>query len=446
MQDANVKQLIAWFVQQGGRAPAVALCKRGGLRGMFAQRDIGEGEVVLHAPRHVVLTLHGALNSPLGLRLLTLPLSVESMFAVFLLQTRRRGDYWKPMVDAMPASFAGLPIHFNRADWDLLDASGAQRRAGHRAEVIRRDHKAINKALLRADRFTLREFTWAWWAAATRGFGLSIHGKHESGMVPFADMLNHSQEPNATWAGDHSRGMDVKALRRIRKGEEITISYGTKANTEWLASYGFCVEDDLADTVTLAFGLPKGHFLPQMWPTRYPRGASLGFTVDRNPEGKAVRRMFSFLRLCSLPDHAAARALPETSESDGERVPALGADNEREALELLTASCEMRLREYPTTLEEDERLLAQGLLSARQRFAVMARSGEKRVLLDYIQMSHRARAALAMDGEARREALAQAIARGGPFRAYFEHLRDRLAAGPGAMASAAEACALEGWT
>ena len=61
-------------------------------------------------------------------------------------------------------------------------------------------------------------------------------------MVPYLDMVNHSSDPPAYY--DEDRNHDVVLLLRpgmsVRKGEEITISYGTdKPAAEILFSYGF---------------------------------------------------------------------------------------------------------------------------------------------------------------------------------------------------------------
>lgn len=52
-------------------------------------------------------------------------------------------------------------------------------------------------------------------------------------MVPFGDMLNHDKnsnvEYNYSWP---RRGVLYRALRDIKRGEEVTDSYGTtKSNT-----------------------------------------------------------------------------------------------------------------------------------------------------------------------------------------------------------------------
>lgn len=74
-------------------------------------------------------------------------------------------------------------------------------------------------------------------------------------LVPLIDMANHSPNPNAVmkisvnkWTRkfDESSSFALRATRPIKKGEEITISYGDGTSTclELLDKYGFFVEND----------------------------------------------------------------------------------------------------------------------------------------------------------------------------------------------------------
>merc|ERR1712070_206356 len=63
-------------------------------------------------------------------------------------------------------------------------------------------------------------------------------------MVPLADMINHDSEPNAWW-GSYTADR-LTALRDLKPGEEIMISYGEYSNPEkWLDAYGFIPPDAL---------------------------------------------------------------------------------------------------------------------------------------------------------------------------------------------------------
>ncbi|MFY0576861.1 SETD3 family histone-lysine N-methyltransferase [Cystobacter fuscus] len=67
---------------------------------------------------------------------------------------------------------------------------------------------------------------------------------------------------------------------------------------------------------------------------------------------------------------------------------------EERVLGTLAAACEERLKAFPTTLEEDERLLREGPLSPNERSCVLLRRQEKRLLRDYLELTRAGRALL----------------------------------------------------
>jgi hypothetical protein len=78
-------------------------------------------------------------------------------------------------------------------------------------------------------------------------------------LIPLIDMANHATNPNAclkvsinplTRAFDTTSSFVLKALRPIKKGEEVTITYGEGDETSLylLDKYGFFMEDNEADT------------------------------------------------------------------------------------------------------------------------------------------------------------------------------------------------------
>jgi 4-aminobutyrate--pyruvate transaminase len=427
MQDQHTAALVAWFDSQGGKAQALSVRCENSLRGAFAARSIAAGEVVLHAPRHALLTIDSIEHSPIGLRLRheRATLCDHSFFAVFLADTRRRGSFWEPMVDAAPRSFPELPACFDRHDWDLLAGSHAGAITRRYVRRLRSDYRVIRAALPPELRPPFREFAWGWWASVTRTFTLRINGTSRTAMVPVAEMLNHSTDQNCDWSGDHTAGFELRARRPIAAGEELTISYGSRGNVDILSQYGFCIDRDDRDILRLDFTLPDSHFVHELPPQLDGETNANQFDIGRDPESAEVRRLLSFLRVASLPSLAVARARQEINEGHGQRVPAMDVDNECAALRTLVRACESQLAGFRDPIEEDERLLAGDVLSVRQRCAVRVRLGEKRLLREYIALGRNALEALGLPADARRPAL-QRHAYEQPFAAYYRHLLERL--------------------
>ena len=81
------------------------------------------------------------------------------------------------------------------------------------------------------ERCSLKKFLECVYLYDSRAYSL---GKID-GMCPMMDMPNHSLNPNATYFQSvYNNGMSMKAVRNIKRGEEITISYGPKTNSHFV--------------------------------------------------------------------------------------------------------------------------------------------------------------------------------------------------------------------
>jgi hypothetical protein len=77
----------------------------------------------------------------------------------------------------------------------------------------------------------------------SRIFGYIKFGIETSGMVPYIDLINHSEIPNTIWYFDDTLDSFIlMSTKYIPKGEEICDNYGIKNNIELLLYYGFTLE------------------------------------------------------------------------------------------------------------------------------------------------------------------------------------------------------------
>ena len=64
-------------------------------------------------------------------------------------------------------------------------------------------------------------------------------------MIPYADLLNHSNCPNTEWYfDDESDCFIVRSTTPILAGEEIFDTYGNKSNDILYMYYGFTISDN----------------------------------------------------------------------------------------------------------------------------------------------------------------------------------------------------------
>ena len=91
---------------------------------------------------------------------------------------------------------------------------------------------------------TDEEFDWAYSCVTTRNFSIYKDNKKYNSLVPYSDLLNHSNENNSKWYFDEKNdSFMIKALNDIPKGEEVFVSYGFLDGKKSLTWYGFFLED-----------------------------------------------------------------------------------------------------------------------------------------------------------------------------------------------------------
>jgi len=113
--------------------------------------------------------------------------------------------------------------------------------------------------------------------------------KNKEYLVPFADMLDHSNTPNVEWAfTDDSFVMTT--VKPIKMNEELLDNYGPKSNWETFVHYGFVQPNNTKlDVVRLVGEIPANRLDPRYFKSAVEfelRGSYMEGTVE----------IFSFLR------------------------------------------------------------------------------------------------------------------------------------------------------
>ncbi|KAJ9707854.1 hypothetical protein PVL29_000093 [Vitis rotundifolia] len=168
-------------------------------------------------------------------------------------------------------------------------------------------------------------------------------------LIPYADMLNHSFQPNCFF---HWRFKDrmlevmINAGQRIKKGEEMTVNYMSGLKNDMLMQrYGFSSPVNPWDVIQFS-GNAQIHLdsflsvfnisgLPEEY---YHNTGRLSNNGDSFVDGAVI---------------AAARTLPTWSDGDVPPMPSM----ERKAVKQLQEECQQMLLEFPTTSEQDQEIL-----------------------------------------------------------------------------------------
>ncbi|XP_011096855.1 protein PLASTID TRANSCRIPTIONALLY ACTIVE 14 [Sesamum indicum] len=167
-------------------------------------------------------------------------------------------------------------------------------------------------------------------------------------LVPYADMLNHSFQPNCFF---HWRFKDrmlevmINAGERIRKGDEMTVNYmNGRMNNFFMQRYGFSSQVNPWDVIQFSGGarVHLDSFLSVFnisgLPEDYYHNSKLSYDEDSFVDGAVI---------------AAARTLPTWSDGDIPPIPSM----ERKAAKELQEECQQMLAEFPTTAGQDQQIL-----------------------------------------------------------------------------------------
>ncbi|KAF5475348.1 hypothetical protein F2P56_007158 [Juglans regia] len=196
-------------------------------------------------------------------------------------------------------------------------------------------------------------FIWAVGTAQSRCINMQLRigalVQDSNMLIPYADMLNHSFQPNCFF---HWRFKDrmlevmINAGQRIKKGDEMTVNYlSGQKNDMFMQRYGFSSSVNPWDEIQFS-GNAHIHLdsflsvfnisgLPEEY---YHNTGRLSNGGDTFVDGAVI---------------AAARTIPTWSDGDVPPIPSM----ERKAVKELQEECQQMLAEFPTTSEQDQKLL-----------------------------------------------------------------------------------------
>jgi protein-histidine N-methyltransferase len=393
--DRTLERLIRWLTTGEARFPKLCIERHdGGERGARAAAGVEAGEEVVYIPRRFLLTQAIARASAIGRAIAAAGVLLESedsILAAFLLQEKKRPrSFWKPYLDALPASFPGNPLFFDARELALLEGSPLLERLSLRRASLAAEHARLSKHVPAFAPFGVEELVWARLVVISRNFGLTIDGAQTRALVPLADLLDHRMPRETEWAyAEDAGGFSMTARGPFARGAPVHACYGAKSNGRFLLNYGFALPDNEDDETTLDLAVPAD--VPFAALKRRLLGLDLPgsrrlFRIASRRADPEAREPLSFLRV-ACADESELAALEAAPVFDSRDVEPVSVANEARAIELLGAACARDLARYPTSIEEDDALLATPGLPRNARHAVLVRRGEKRLLRDYLAMT-----------------------------------------------------------
>ncbi|KAL4423246.1 hypothetical protein ABPG77_000038 [Micractinium sp. CCAP 211/92] len=416
---APAADLVSWVQEAGGSTAGIVVRRGESGFGLAAAQDCAPGTTLLALPQRCHLTYDGSIDPRLLALIEQVPAELwGAKLALQVVAHRLLGQAspFAPYINNLPMGVAGLPMFFNGEALGELQYPPVTEQVKKRCRWLLSFTQQVLGPLRGTDKdpfggaeVDANALGWALAVVTSRAF--RTRGPNQpASLLPLVDMSNHSFEPNAKVVPGPGGSMQMVALRELRAGEDVLISYGSLSNDFLLLDYGFLIPGNPYDTVQLRFdrGLveaakavagvgstggpandPSSDELPPMpaWQQRELAalqlagpGASTEVTIRRvSAEGHAAEaaagtaagspadaRLLAALRVLCAPSEAALGG-----RSGAERLGRWDAPLEVPAAELaalrtLTGLCAICLSQFKGTVEDDVALLAASTSAAQQ--------------------------------------------------------------------------------
>ncbi|KAI3922819.1 hypothetical protein MKW98_006950 [Papaver atlanticum] len=342
--------------------------------GVYAARDIEplrRARVIMEIPLELMVTMRQKLPwmffpdiVPIGHPIFDIINSTNSetdwdlrLACLLLFAFDLEGNFWQLYGDFLPSADECTSLLLATEE-DLLelqdkDLASTMRDQQERAlEFWERNwHSAVPLKIKRLARDPER-FMWALSIAQSRCIKMQMRIgaliQDSDMLIPYADMLNHSFQPNCFF---HWRFKDrmlevmVNAGQKIKKGDEMTVNYMSgKKNNMFMERYGFSSPANPCDIIQFNSNarIHLDSFLSVFnisgLPEEYYHNSRLSSSGDNFVDGAVI---------------AAARTLPTWSDGDIPFVPS----SERKAARELQEECQQMLSEFSTTPDQDQQIL-----------------------------------------------------------------------------------------
>jgi hypothetical protein len=226
-----------------------------GSRGIYSIKDIKDGEVILQIPSKYIIEYSKVSNNSISSKLN----NSNSLIALYLLLKSQKKSFWTPYLDSLPESVDEYIFFYDKEKLSQLKDTSLMFKDSfnyndHLKNIIS-DSKIIHEWLLKKNLLKneslkiyknfFKLFLKYRILVCSRIFGYTKNNEDETGLVPYADLFNHSQKSNTTWYFDDSLDSFIlRATETIKKNSEIYDSYGEKTNDELLLYYGFTIKNN----------------------------------------------------------------------------------------------------------------------------------------------------------------------------------------------------------
>ena len=369
-------------------------------RGVIAKSKISKDEIIMTIPKDCLISLETALETSIGKEIgkfmyneLTSP--KHCLLTSFLL-TEEKNPKWKFYFDLLPNDFSNFPIFYSQKELDYLKGSSFLNQIYDKKIDMKMDYEKICKFIPSFSQFSYKKFCQARMMISSRIFGIQIGENKTDVLAPFADLLNHKRPRQTQWYFDNIlQSFVIQALEDIEQGNEIFDSYGKKTNARFLLNYGFALEDNDTNEVSLTVvfndTFPMFKIKKNFFQNEYEFIKT--FILNDNIYESQLFELLSFLRFILFEGdiNILYKSMMSNENLNYDDVnltfyyiAPISKELEIKVLKHFSLLCLKALRNYPTSFDEDKINLKKKGISFNQRNCILLLMSEKTVLSYYI--------------------------------------------------------------
>lgn len=411
----KAEALIQWLTDNGGSFPKLYMKEYAdGVRGVHAREGIENDELIMRIPYKCVFTVEMGKATSTGQILVRN--NMEHVFDApkhiylmmfLLIDGEDPNSFFRPYYDILPENLSGMPIFWDEEEYRYLTGSYLLQQIQMRKDAIARDYREICRVDPTFSRFSLDRFAWARMIVCSRNFGGSIKGTRSSGMVPYADMLNHYRPRETRWGFDeNTETFTIHSCCPIGVGDSVYDSYGKKCQHRFLLNYGFAIEDNREED---GKNPNQIHFSFDLLPESKDQARSMkvmimektmqypdqrrGIRISTVYTDETTQEAFSYARFIQASSEELMFLLRrdgmnEKKDLTRNIIMPFSLDNEEKVLKQLGMMSIVQLRKYETTWNEDKERLAADDGPApftNERNSLIYMAGEKEICNHYIK-------------------------------------------------------------
>eukprot|EP01103_Thecamoeba_quadrilineata_P003169 TRINITY_DN12977_c0_g1_i1.p1 TRINITY_DN12977_c0_g1~~TRINITY_DN12977_c0_g1_i1.p1 ORF type:complete len:421 (+),score=52.70 TRINITY_DN12977_c0_g1_i1:62-1324(+) len=317
-EDKNIAQFNEWMVQNGFNTNrskiGISTFDETG-RGAIAIKDIKTNDLVVEVPKKIIVSRLAAEISDISNVIVDPRVEHDNFLALSLFlmyESENRSSFWLPFLKMLPKNF-NCPIFWTLDELKHVKGSYIYKSTSKKRLNCTRSYFEFIVPLIKSyPQFfnsinaTYDKFMWATFLIFSRGYWLD-NDDTLPGLVPLADMINHSVPPNqANYASykfhESTQTFCIHSNFPFKTGEQVFITYGAKSNYELLIDYGFLMEPAVIEELFVPFPNEKWKNTLEMYEQKI--GLFDHFKIDKSVlhymSNKPIEDFFVPLKIWAL--------------------------------------------------------------------------------------------------------------------------------------------------